>query len=194
MLQERLLRMRGDLPETWLGGLAVTCAIWVGASKAVLRAIARTDRPGLTQVPPRDSDAVAAMMDEETHRLYFNVHGSNQVAYWVGDDHSVAPPALRPGDIRVAPNAILVSEACYGARHDQDDGTPISTSFFNAGGGAFVGSTIIAFDAVEETDGAALSRGTSCPALFCIRMRSSVSPSDHGMRPLNRAYVTSPKA
>ena len=144
VLVARLLAVRDDLPATWRAGVAVTCATWAPASAEVARRIARGMPLEAMASPPLDAAEVGGHLAAAPLRLYFNVHGSDQSPDWFGEGGGAYPPALRAADVRVGPNAILVSEACYGARHDEGTNN-ISMAFFAAGGSAFVGSTIIAW-------------------------------------------------
>jgi hypothetical protein len=139
---------RATLVPHWAGGLAVSTAVWKGASAAVLKAIAGTTAPQLWHAPPVGERQIAEAMSGPPGRLFFNVHGTDQEAVWVGDDGSAYPPVLRPKHIRVAPSAIVVSEACYGANLVEDEDA-ISTTFLGRGAGCFVGSTIIAWGPAE---------------------------------------------
>ncbi len=154
-LLARLLQVRDHLSPTWNEGLAVSCDVWREASAEVLRTIARLAPTKLDCVPPNNAADIAAKMGPSVGRLYFNVHGSDQVPYWVGDGAGGAPPALHPRDVRIATNAIMVSEACFGARHDTEDGETVVSAFFRNGGSAFVGSTIIAWGPVAPPIGSA---------------------------------------
>jgi len=147
-LVARLLSVRDSLCDSWKSGVAVTCKVWEKASAEVLRQIATRDRPELGNCPPLSDADIGDRISKSTGRLYFNVHGSDQVRYWVGDGDGRHPAALRVRYVDVAPNAILVSEACYGARHDAG-ARNISGRFLESGGSAFVGSTIIAWGPVK---------------------------------------------
>ncbi len=144
-LVRRLLSVRDALPARWEGGVAVSARNWQRASAAVLEQIAPGGGVRLQTSPSQDDAGLRKLLGGEVGRLYFNVHGSDQVTYWIGDDGEGSNPAiLRPASVAsVARDAILVSEACYGARHDEAD--TISLRFIRAGGSAFVGSTIIAW-------------------------------------------------
>lgn len=142
-LVRRLLSVRAELQPSWSGGLTVTAKVWERASAAVLSGIAPNGTQELLCSPEHDAESIRSLLGNGVGRLYFNVHGSDQVPYWVGDDGEDQPAVLHPEDMDVAPNAILISEACYGARHDEPD--TIALRFLAAGGSAFVGSTIIAW-------------------------------------------------
>lgn len=198
---ERLLRVRDGLPATWDRGVAVSCAVWEGASAAVLQQIQRQGRTELQCVPPGVASDVAARMGPATGRLYFNVHGSDQVAYWVGEGPDGAPPALHARDVAVAENAILVSEACFGARHDALDGESIASAFLRNGGAAFVGSTIIAWGPVAPPIGsadlivtgtyAALDAGLPLPAALLEAKRKLLQAVGEPLNPIERNTLAS---
>jgi hypothetical protein len=142
-LVRRLLAVRDGLPARWDGGLAVSAAVWKRASAAVLAHIAPVGAPPLHTSPELDDAKVRTLLGAKVGRLYFNVHGSDQDTSWVGDGGGEYPRVLRPRSLVVARDAVLVSEACYGARHDHPD--TMALRFLAAGGSAFVGSTIIAW-------------------------------------------------
>ncbi len=147
VLLRRLLSVRDVLPASWDGGVAVSARTWQRASAAVLEQVAPLGRVALQTSPQLNDAGLRGSLGRKVGRLYFNVHGSDQVTYWIGDDGSGnCPEVLHPRSLAVAPDAILVSEACYGARHDEGD--TMSLRFFAAGGSAFVGSTIIAWGPV----------------------------------------------
>ena len=144
VLVRRLLSVRDALAPSWDGGVAVSARVWQRASAGVLEQVAPRGRVALQTSPQLDDASLQRSLGKKVGRLYFNVHGSDQVTYWVGDGGAGEyPPVLHPRSLVVAPDAILVSEACYGARHDEGD--TMSLRFFAAGGSAFVGSTIIAW-------------------------------------------------
>lgn len=140
----KILAQGDGLVPHWRGGLAVTAQVWQGASRAVLEAIAGANGPTLHASPPVLEAHVAEAMSNPPGRVYFNVHGSGQEAVWVGQRGNEYPAVLRPGHVRVAPSAIAVSEACYGASLNEGE-EAIGTSFLQRGAGVFVGSTIIAW-------------------------------------------------
>jgi hypothetical protein len=142
-LARRLLAVRDALPAHWQRGVAVSAQVWERASVGVLARIAPGGEVALQSSPTLEDERLRGELGPSVGRLYFNVHGSDQDAAWVGDGAGQYPTVLRPRSIQVGPNAILVSEACYGARHDAAD--TIALRFLAAGGSAFVGSTVIAW-------------------------------------------------
>lgn len=144
-LIERLLNVDDRLCDTWQGGVAVSAKVWRGASAAVLESLAGRDGPALQLSPPATIEDVDGLLCRNVGRLYFNVHGTDQAPVWVGDNGmGDYPTVLQPPTIAIAQDAIVISEACYGAMIV--DGEPaISHTFLQRGAGAFVGSTIIAW-------------------------------------------------
>jgi hypothetical protein len=132
------------LAPNWTNGLALTAAVWRNASEAVLARIARAGGPGLLVAPPAHEGLVAKRMSAMPARVYFNVHGSDQEAVWLGEEGGRYPPVLRPAAVNSARSAVVVSEACYGAA--MFEGEPsIGATFLQRGAGCFVGSTIVAW-------------------------------------------------
>jgi len=135
---------KGRLLASWKRGLAVSAKVWKGASQAVLQRIAGGAAPSLHLSPAFSSGSAKECMGTRLQRLYFNVHGTDQAAVWVGEGGGKHPVVMRPDVIEVASGAVCVSEACYGAI-TFDDEDSISLRFLERGVGCFVGSTIIAW-------------------------------------------------
>ena len=140
----RLLAVRDQLPTRWAPGTAVTCAVWQRSSADTLRQIAANAQPELRTSPPVEAPDIEHVFANPPGRLFFNVHGSDQSPSWFGEGGGRHPEVLHARGVRVAPDAILVSEACYGAAHGAGTDN-ISHAFLHGGGSAFVGSTIIAW-------------------------------------------------
>jgi hypothetical protein len=65
---------------------------------------------------------------------------------WLGEGDGRFPEVLRPPGARAADDAVIFSEACYGATLAEGGGS-IAPAFLAAGARVFVGSTIIAWGA-----------------------------------------------
>ncbi len=143
-----VLRLHDDaegLAAGWGQGFALSAAVWEVASRGVAERLYGAAGPRLLLAPPADHAQVAAALGRGPGRLYFNVHGSGDEPVWVGEGPGKAYPRVLGLDIpSVAPRAIVVSEACYGAMVFPEDGG-IGERFLRAGAGAFVGSSIIAW-------------------------------------------------
>ena len=143
-LVERLLGAAEDdaRERSWRGGVVVSAAVWREATTAVLRSL-ETD-VDLTLSPPGARGDVEDQLSRRPARVLFNVHGTDQDAVWLGEGEGVFPEVLRVADVNVADNALVVSEACYGASL-ADGGDAIAPRFLAAGASCFFGSTIIAW-------------------------------------------------
>jgi hypothetical protein len=141
-LVRRLLAVGDRLAPDWRRGLAVSASVWGQATGEVLRQLG-ADVP-LRLSPPQARSEVEGALAEAPGRVYFNVHGTDQDAVWLGEGDGHYPEVLRPPGARVAENAIVFSEACYGATLADGAGS-IAPAFLAAGAGCFVGSTIIAW-------------------------------------------------
>jgi hypothetical protein len=141
-LVQRLLRVGDGLCPDWRSGVAVSAAVWSHASSEVLRQLGAEVTLQLS--PPRQRDEVERELAAAPGRVYFNVHGTDQDAVWLGEGDGHYPEVLRPAGVRAADNALVFSEACYGATLADGAGS-IAPSFLAAGAGGFVGSTIIAW-------------------------------------------------
>jgi hypothetical protein len=184
---ERVLTVRRSLASDWKNGLAVTAAVWEGASAKVLSNIAPRAGVELGCSPPNDAARVGDKMSSQPGRVYFNVHGSSQTVDWSGEGGGRYVTVLRPSDVVPTANGIMMSEACYGARHDSLDGDTIASTFFKGGGGAFVGSTIIAWgprvapigqaDLIISEGYKALDAGFSLPVAL-LRAKEAIVKGD----------------
>jgi hypothetical protein len=89
--------------------------------------------------------ATGGKISERGGLLLFNVHGSADEPYWVGEG---APydyvKVFAPGTISDYANATLFTEACYGGAMGYDEPS-IVEHFFSHGGLSFVGSSAIAY-------------------------------------------------
>jgi hypothetical protein len=151
----QLLSAPTPLCPTWTGGFALSAAVWKGASRAVAETLYGARGPALQLSPPADERTVASALAGLPGRLYFNVHGSGDEPCWVGEGEGRYVPVLRAEAIRVAPGAVVVSEACFSAMDFPEDGGGLGEPFLRAGAGAFVGSTIIAWGPPEPPPSAA---------------------------------------
>jgi len=141
-LVSRLLSVGASLPPPRTRGVAVTAEVWEGASRAVIEGIGGPTRFPLLMVPPDSAAAVGERLGPAVGRVYCNVHGSNLDPRWYGHGRDGSyPVALAPEVVRVAPDAVVVSEACYGAAV----GSSSIAMRFLQHAGCFVGSTIIAW-------------------------------------------------
>ncbi|PJB34455.1 MAG: hypothetical protein CO108_28255 [Deltaproteobacteria bacterium CG_4_9_14_3_um_filter_63_12] len=143
-LVSRLLHAGRRLHRSWRTGLAVSAKVWARATREVIESLA-ADLPVLLS-PPTERIAALHAMGSECGRLLFNCHGTDQDTVWLGEGDGSYPELLRPEDIAVASNAIVASEACYGA-YPIEAGPSIANAFLEAGASAFFGSTIIAWGA-----------------------------------------------
>ena len=149
-----LLRRPDVLSSTWNNGVLVSCEVWRGASAAVVEHLGAVER--LHLAPPSTDDHVGGLLvAAPPGRLYFNVHGTDLEPVWVGQGHDGNhPEVLRPAMIRVAPGAVVVSEACFGAACYEDE-EAIGQAFLARGASAFFGSTIIAWGPPQAPPGLA---------------------------------------
>jgi hypothetical protein len=143
-----VMRLHDDadsLAGSWRDGLALSAAVWEVASRGVAALLHGDEGPTLLLSPPADQARVSAALGRRPGRLYFNVHGSGQEPMWVGEGPGSQYPRVLDLDIpTIAPRAVVVSEACYGAMIFPGEGG-IGAQFLSAGAGAFVGSSIIAW-------------------------------------------------
>ncbi len=117
-------------------------------------------RPAVDLAPPRTPGDFGrpAFVPADARRHLFNLHGSDRVAPWFGENASGGeyPPAFDPAAVTAlasahrAAGAVVVSQACYGAfllipgglrRTNQ----ACCLQFLEHGAAAFLGSTTIAY-------------------------------------------------
>lgn len=148
-----LLRRPDVLSPTWNNGVLVSCEVWRGASAAVVEHLGAVER--LHLAPPSTNDHVDGLLAASPGRLYFNVHGTDVEPVWVGQGHDGHhPEVLRSSMISVAPGAVVVSEACFGAACFEGE-EAIGQAFLTRGASAFFGSTIIAWGPPQAPPGLA---------------------------------------
>ena len=142
-LASRLLAVQDDLCGSWDDSLAVSASVWRGASEGVLETCLASDVL-LETSPEVDHDILEERTGSPQGRLYFNVHGSDMEPDWYGEGDWEQPVVLTPTTLTYDDNAILVSEACYGATQLFEDES-MSQVFLRNGGSCFIGSSIIAW-------------------------------------------------
>lgn len=84
--------------------------------------------------------------------FYFNLHGSEKSSNWYGQEDSNLPVAFTPGNLKDVnvENAVVCSEACYGANIiDKKVDDALSLKFLAKKAACFVGSTKIAYGPSE---------------------------------------------
>jgi len=87
--------------------------------------------------------------------LLFNVHGGADDPGWVGEDlDRNYVPIFEPGTIQNFNESIFVTEACYGGAMGYDSDSVVE-HFFNNGGKAFVGCSVVAYGSASSDIGCA---------------------------------------
>lgn len=135
-------------------GLGYSASIWRKASRAVFQVIG--DDGGLRTSPPLTYEGFQVM--DPPHFSYFNLHGIEDGPNWYGQrdvlfpaDYPLFPLALRPEDpsIREHKNAVVFTEACYGANVLGKDRTgSIALRMMAARALAVVGSTKVSYGSI----------------------------------------------
>ncbi len=149
-----LLRLRrGPIPAgSPIQGWAASTLAWQLPSQTVYNALKSTEP--LVLCPPRVPSSATTSWNEQ-RLLYFNLHGLPGGSNWYGQAADASPNeplpvALTPRDVvGLHPNAICVSEACYGAeivgRSTQD---ALSLRLLASNALAFVGSTATSYGSI----------------------------------------------
>jgi hypothetical protein len=163
---EHLLTIVDPLPENdAVLTFGVTANCWSEATRAIVSKLAGEKATGQVfdaPVPPHalsspsimasphwDEPTLCTTIDttgiEKGALLLFNVHGSGDEPYWVGEgEDREFMPIFQPGTVANFNGAVLVSEACFGGAMGYDS-VSIVEHFFANGGAAFVGCSVIAY-------------------------------------------------
>jgi hypothetical protein len=136
-------------------GSACTAAVWRKASLAVFQPVAGAS--SILTAPPTESDNLPAGFLDLPKYTYFNLHGLEHGAQWLGQRDAKAkaadsefPVVLVPAQVAKAKKTpeIVFTEACYGANIlHKGLGEAISLEFLAAGTRALAGSTKICYGA-----------------------------------------------
>jgi|GEM_PF-2042531 len=86
--------------------------------------------------------------------ILFNVHGSADEPYWVGQRGGDYPTIFEPGTVSSFNSSTIVCEACYGGALGYEEPS-IVEHFFEHGGHTFIGSSTIAYGSSNSYIGAA---------------------------------------
>lgn len=155
-----LRRRRGTLPTgSPINGWAASALAWQLPSQTVYSTIG-SPHP-LVLCPPAIPPLATASWESQ-RVLYFNLHGIANGANWYGQVPHAAPGeslplALTPDSVTsLYPNAICVSEACYGAEiTGRTQHNSMALRILSNNALAFVGSTATAYGAVSLPIGGA---------------------------------------
>lgn len=159
-LLSRLLRLHKDIPKGWGKSLSVSAEVWEGATRYTMQHT-QGDQERLLVSPPSTTEDVAAVLRQTPkERLLFNVHGHNIVPDWYGEGQGDSPVVCTADAVCVAPNAVVFSEACYGAMV-ADPHRSIALRFLQRGASCFVGSTIVAWGSAHKE----MARGSAADLL-----------------------------
>ncbi len=119
----------------------LSAAVWEDASRNIYRIISDKE---LLLSPPETTDTIE--IDKNTRMLYFNLHGSDKTNKWYGQGSGRYPVALSPVNITKLRDAVVYTEACYGAYTiDKEISESLALTFLEKGTKCFVGSTTVAY-------------------------------------------------
>lgn len=148
--------------------LAISAARWAQVSAAVL---ARSGGGDAQLAPPlRDGAAVRGAIADR-RLLYGNLHGVRNTLAWYGqpENDSELIPVLQPHDLNGLrlPGTLVISQACFGARLDRQDGAiPMAPALLAAGAAAVIAPTGLSYGAPDpppgESDLLAIHLLTAC--------------------------------
>lgn len=127
------------------GKFGYTAFEWIEASKEVFKTL---NRKTLKISPPIKSNSIETIQINKKKFYYFNLHGSEETKYWYGQKGDNYPVAFSPENLNEVncANAVVFSEACYGANIiNKNINDAISLKFLERGAICFVGSTKIAY-------------------------------------------------
>jgi hypothetical protein len=111
--------------------------------------------PSIMASPHWDEPSLCSTIDttgiEKGAVLLFNVHGSGDEPYWVGEgEDREFVPIFQPGTVANFNGAVLVSEACFGGAMGYDTES-IVEHFFANGGATLVGCSVIAYGTTDAS-------------------------------------------
>jgi hypothetical protein len=143
---------RGPLAATPCLGLS--SAAWQAASEAVLAAALPAPPLALLSSPPLTAESLDRELLVQARLIYVNLHGVADAPNWYGQstDSPALIVALRPADLAglQLDGAVVVSEACYGARLGaQSSDTSLALALLEHGAVAFVGATGITYGPLQ---------------------------------------------
>ncbi|MCK4420912.1 hypothetical protein KAW48_03860, partial [candidate division WOR-3 bacterium] len=119
----------------------LSAAVWEDASRNIYKII--SDRELLLS-PPENTKTIK--IGEDVDIFYFNLHGSDKSNKWYGQADGRYPIALSPDNIPGLNNAVVFTEACYGAYTiDKGISDSIALTFLKNGVQCFIGSTTVAY-------------------------------------------------
>lgn len=169
---ERLLTRVEPLPESnAVLAFGVTASSWSEATHAIVSNLAGenavdqvfdapvTDHvlssPSILVSPRWDEPSLSSTINatgiEKGAVFLFNVHGSGDEPYWVGEgDNREFMPIFQPGTVANFNGAVIVSEACFGGAMGYDSDS-IVEHFFANGGTALVGCSVIAYGTTDSS-------------------------------------------
>jgi len=138
--------------------LGYTASIWRRAAREVFSSIGQTNLLRIS--PPLTCEEMPSLGPIAPRFSYFNLHGLRDSAYWYGQrdptyaaDYPLFPVAVKPSNIPVVPHpqAIVFSEACYGAHIlNKDQMSSLALRFLATQALGVVGSTALAYGAVDS--------------------------------------------
>lgn len=148
----RMLRLKKEKPN-----YGFTAAVWRRSSLAVFRPIGHPHHVLVS--PPQISGSVPVDKLLAPEMTYFNLHGLSDAGEWYGQRDPSEPGAGADYPVALAPNElhrnghaprVVFSEACYGGliqNRTEDDA--LTLKFLSLGTLSMIGSTCIAYGAVN---------------------------------------------
>jgi len=169
-----------------------TASIWRRAAREVFGSIGQASL--LRTSPPLTCEEMPPLGPIAPRFSYFNLHGLRDSAYWYGQrdptyaaSYPLFPVAIEPDNIPVVPHpeAIVFSEACYGAyilnKHQMSS---LALRFLAAQALGVVGSTALAYGAID----APLVGADLLARAFWERVKAG-SPLGEALRLAKRALI-----
>ncbi len=175
-----------------------SASVWRGAARAVFGAIGA---PQALRLSPPLTHREWSLPDAAGPRLrYFNLHGVPGSPNWFGQRHPNYPGAyphfpvaLRAEEVPLAPGAVVLSEACYGAHiQSRSPSDSVALAFLSKGALAFVGATGVAYgglaggqlfaaDLLARRFWESLCRGLSAGEALMVAKRAVITSALQGM-------------
>lgn len=129
-----------------ISAFGLTALEWEDESKYEF---AKISTQSINTSPESTLDEISDILPKNTNLMYFNLHGSEETAYWYGQDSNYYPETFDPFTLSSYDSPFFLGvEACYGAKfHGDNVYNSILLSALQNNCLSFLGSSKIAFGA-----------------------------------------------
>lgn len=156
-------------PHAPLPVVALCAARWESVTLEVLAQAGLTPPP-LT-APPIAPGATATAALRGARMVYANIHGVRRSSAWYGQAHNATAlkPAVTAADLPDLTGALVLTQACYGARlADPQGGRALAVALLAAGVAGLVATNVLAYGAPDPPPGESDLLAAECLAAFRV--------------------------